>query len=60
MLNPNVTRIRPRLMRTRRQQRPLVLGQKGFGADMVSITTPAFVLDLFVEAMEGLVALLLY
>ena len=43
MMNPMATRMRARLTKTMRQQTPLVLGQKGLGADMVSTTTPALV-----------------
>ena len=43
MMKPMATRMRARLTKTMRQQTPLVLGQKGLGADMVSTTTPALV-----------------
>ena len=43
MMNPMATRMRARLTKTMRQQTPLVFGQKGLGADMVSTTTPALV-----------------
>lgn len=38
-------------MRSKRQHRPLVLGQKGFGADMVSTTAPPF-LEVFVLTVD--------
>jgi hypothetical protein len=46
MMNPIATRMIAKLTRTMRQQTPLVLGQNGFGADMVSTTTPALVVLL--------------
>ncbi len=46
MMNPIATRIIAKLTSTMRQQTPLVLGQNGFGADMVSTTTPALVVLL--------------
>ena len=45
MMKPIQMRMRPRLTRIIRQQMPLVLGQKGLGADMVSTTTPALVVE---------------
>lgn len=41
-MNPMQIRMSERLVRTMRQQTPRVLGQKGFGADMVSTARPAF------------------
>jgi len=42
MMNPMQIRIKDRFVRTMRQQTPRVLGQNGFGADMVSTARPAF------------------
>ena len=42
-MKPMQTRMRARLARTIRQQTPLVFGQKGLGADMVSTARPAFI-----------------
>lgn len=54
MTNPKVMRIIPRLSNNKRQQQPLVLGQNGLGADMVSTTTPPFRETLLrVEISEG-------
>lgn len=38
--NPNVTKINPKFNKSIRQHIPLVFGQNGFGADIVSIVTP--------------------
>ena len=46
MMNPMATKMMARLTSTIRQQTPLVLGQNGLGADIVSTTTPAFVVLL--------------
>ena len=46
MMNPMATKMMARLTRTIRQHTPLVFGQNGFGADIVSTTTPAFVVLL--------------
>ena len=43
MMNPMQIRMSERLVRTMRQQTPRVLGQKGFGADIVSTARPAFI-----------------
>lgn len=40
--NPKVTNIIPRFSRSIRQHIPLILGQKGFGAAIVSTVIPAF------------------
>lgn len=42
---PNVTRISPRLIRTRRQHTPFVFGQQGLGAAIVSTITPRLFAD---------------
>ena len=59
MMNPMQMRMRDRLVSTIRQQTPLVLGQKGLGADMVSTARPAFIvfLDLTVLIPLALVML---
>ena len=59
MINPIQMRMRDRLVSTIRQQTPLVLGQKGLGADMVSTARPAFIvfLDLTVLIPLALVKL---
>ena len=46
IINPMQMRMRDKFVRTMRQQTPLVLGQKGLGADMVSTASPAFVVFL--------------
>ena len=46
MMKPIQMRMRERLVSTIRQHTPLVLGQKGLGADMVSTASPAFVVFL--------------
>ena len=46
IMNPMQMRMRDKFVRTMRQQTPLVLGQKGLGADMVSTASPAFVVFL--------------
>ncbi len=43
MMKPMATRMSAKLTSTMRQHTPLVLGQNGLGADMVSTTTPALV-----------------
>lgn len=48
--NPSVTRIIPKFNSSMRQHIPLMLGQKGFGAAIVSTVTPPF-LDVFVLAV---------
>ncbi len=53
MMNPIATRMRARLTSTMRQHTPLVLGQNGFGADMVSTTTPALVVLRPVVVLPG-------
>ena len=45
IMNPIQMSISPRLTSIMRQQMPLVFGQKGLGADMVSTTTPALVVE---------------
>lgn len=40
MTNPKVTKISPKFNKSIRQQMPFVLGQNGFGADIVSIVIP--------------------
>jgi len=45
-MKPMQMRIKDKLVRTMRQQTPLVLGQKGLGADMVSTARPAFMVFL--------------
>ena len=59
MMKPMQMRMRDRLVSTIRQQTPLVLGQKGLGADMVSTARPAFIvfLDLTVLIPLALVML---
>ena len=42
-MNPMQMRMRARLASTMRQHTPLVLGQNGFGADIVSTASPAFI-----------------
>ena len=67
MMKPMQMRMRDKLVSTIRQHTPLVLGQNGLGADMVSTARPAFMvfLDLtvliplaFVRAVPLLFALL--
>lgn len=55
MTKPKVMSIKPRLMRSRRQHRPFVLGQKGLGADIVSTTAPPLreVFVLTVDISDG-------
>ena len=43
MMKPMQMRIRARFARTIRQHTPLVFGQNGLGADMVSTANPAFI-----------------
>ncbi len=59
MMNPMATKMRARLTSTMRQQTPLVLGQNGFGADMVSTTTPALVVFRPVAVLTAVVPWLL-
>lgn len=40
--NPRVTRMIPKFNKSMRQHMPLTLGQKGFGAAIVSTVIPAF------------------
>lgn len=40
MTNPNVTKMSPKFNSNIKQQIPLVFGQNGFGADIVSIVIP--------------------
>lgn len=44
--------INPRLISNNKQQSPLVFGQNGLGADIVSTTTPPF-LEVFVLTVDG-------
>ena len=54
MTNPRVTKMSPRLRSSMRQQTPLVFGQNGFGADIVSTIRPPFLeVRVRVEATEG-------
>lgn len=59
---PNVTNMRPRFNNNMRQHMPLVFGQKGFGADIVSTVTPGFrvIFDLTVDTSDGARPLLRY
>lgn len=41
MTNPSVTRIKPKLSKSMRQQTPFTFGQNGFGADIASMRAPA-------------------
>lgn len=42
---PSVTRIKPKLSRSIRQQTPFTFGQKGFGADIASTLAPRNLCD---------------
>lgn len=57
---PRVTNINPRFSNNIRQHMPLILGQKGFGAAIVSTVTPPLrdVLVFVVLAMDGATPLL--
>jgi hypothetical protein len=46
MMKPMATSISPRFINAIKQQIPRVFGQNGFGADIVSTTTPALVVLL--------------
>ena len=46
MMKPMQMRMRDRLVSTIKQHTPLVLGQKGLGADIVSTASPAFMVFL--------------
>ena len=61
MIKPMATSMRAKLTRTMRQQTPLVLGQKGLGADIVSTATPALVefLARTVPVLAAVIPLLL-
>ena len=52
-------RMRDKFVRTMRQQTPLVLGQKGLGADMVSTARPAFMVFLDLTVLIPLAAVML-
>lgn len=62
MTKPNVTRMSPRLSNSIRQHMPLVFGQNGLGADMVSTVTPGLrvIFDLTVDTSDGARPLLRY
>lgn len=62
MTKPNVTSISPRLSSSIRQHIPLVFGQNGLGADIVSMVTPGLrvILDLTVDTSDGARPLLRY
>ena len=51
-------RMRDKFVRTMRQQTPLVLGQKGLGADMVSTASPAFMVFLDLTVLIPLAAVM--
>ena len=51
-------RMRDKFVRTIRQQTPLVLGQKGLGADMVSTARPAFMVFLDLTVLIPLAAVM--
>lgn len=55
MTKPNVTRMMPKFSKSIRQHMPLMLGQKGLGAAIVSTVTPPLreVRVLTVLATEG-------
>jgi len=53
MINPNATKISAKFTRINKQQTPLVLGQNGLGADMVSTITPALV-ELLAKTLNSL------
>jgi len=53
MINPNATKIKARFTNMSKQQTPLVLGQNGLGADMVSTITPALV-ELLANTLNSL------
>lgn len=53
--NPSVTRISPKFNSNIKQQIPFVLGQNGFGADIVSIVIPGrrVIFVLTVDTSDG-------
>lgn len=51
--NPRVISISARFNSNIKQHKPLVFGQNGFGADMVSITTPRFLSTLVRTDVEA-------
>lgn len=55
MTKPKVTKISPKFRSNIRQQMPFVFGQNGFGADIVSMVMPGFlVIFVFtVDTSEG-------
>ncbi len=55
MTNPKVTKINPKFSNSIKQHMPFVLGQNGFGADMVSMVIPGrlVILVLTVETSDG-------
>ena len=59
MMKPIQMRMMERLVRTMRQQTPLVLGQNGLGADMVSTARPAFMVFLLLTVLMPLAAVML-
>lgn len=54
MTKPSVTSTRPRLRSSIRQHMPLVFGQNGLGADIVSTVTPGrrVTFDLLTAAVD--------
>ena len=59
MMKPMQMRMSERFVRTIRQQTPLVLGQKGLGADMVSTARPAFIVFLDLTVLMPLALVIL-
>ena len=59
MMKPIQMRMMERLVRTMRQHTPLVLGQNGLGADMVSTARPAFMVFLLLTVLMPLAAVML-
>lgn len=55
MTNPNVIKINPKFNNSIKQQTPFVFGQKGFGADIVSMVIPGrrVIFDLTVDISDG-------
>merc|ERR1719270_277272 len=58
IINPMQMRMRDKFVRTIRQQTPLVLGQKGLGADIVSTARPAFMVFLDLTVLIPLAAVM--
>ena len=59
MMKPMQMRMSERFVSTIRQQTPLVLGQKGLGADMVSTARPAFIVFLDLTVLMPLALVIL-